>query len=317
MKHPPNVFMLLISIFLAAQIIGLFVVNSYVDIQASNNASIENGEPTTVYQPAPYGLEPPSLSGGESLIYIFGSILFGTLLLFVIIKFRKAGLWRFWFFAAIVMTVSISFAAFLPAEIRYDTFSLFAIAAVSILIAYFKIYRPSILAHNIGELFIYGGLAAIFVRIMNIWTAALLLILISVYDFIAVFMSKHMIALAKFQTSNQLFAGVMVPKQLSAKSAVSGMSVATPDFVENESKKNYSDSGAYAVVGGGDIGFPLLFAAVSLFSFGFLKTLIIPIFATIALVVLLTIGKRGKFYPAMPFITIGCFVGYGIALLLP
>ena len=96
------------------------------------------------------------------------------------------------------MTVAISLAAFMPKEIRYDTFSLIAVAIVSIIIAYFKIYRPSILAHNIGELFIYGGLAAIFVRIMNLWTAALLLILISVYDFIAVFMSKHMIQILIF-----------------------------------------------------------------------------------------------------------------------
>ena len=38
-----------------------------------------------------------------------------------------------------------------------------------------------------------------------------LLILISVYDFIAVFKIKHMITLAKFQTKSKVFAGLFVP----------------------------------------------------------------------------------------------------------
>jgi len=35
------------------------------------------------------------------------------------------------------------------------------------------------------------------------------------------------------------------------------------------------------------------------------------------LFILLTKGEKNKFYPAMPFISAGCFVGYGITKILP
>ena len=40
----------------------------------------------------------------------------------------------------------------------------------------------------------------------------LLLALISVYDVIAVFKSKHMVSMANFQTESKVFAGLAVPR---------------------------------------------------------------------------------------------------------
>ena len=79
-----------------------------------------------------------------------------------------------------------------------------------------------------------------------------------------------------------------------------------------------------AVLGGGDIGFPLLFSGVimkglmleNLFFIGFLKTLIIPVFATLSLMLLFMLAKKNKFYPAMPFLTLGCAAGYGVLILV-
>ena len=36
----------------------------------------------------------------------------------------------------------------------------------------------------------------------------------------------------------------------------------------------------------------------------------------IALLILLMKGDKDKFYPAMPFLSVGCLIGYGIFLLL-
>ena len=49
---------------------------------------------------------------------------------------------------------------------------------------------------------------------------------------------------------------------------------------------------------------------------GFLKALIIPLFTSIALYVLFVKGDKNKFYPAMPFLTLGCLIGYGIVVLI-
>jgi len=71
-----------------------------------------------------------------------------------------------------------------------------------------------------------------------------------------------------------------------------------------------------AVLGGGDIGFPLIFAGVVLKEWGLLPSLIIPIFALIALAGLFYFSKEKKFYPAMPFISAGCFVGLLVSWLI-
>ena len=48
----------------------------------------------------------------------------------------------------------------------------------------------------------------IFVPVVNVVSMIVILFLISVYDFIAVWKTKHMIRLAKFQAKMKLFAGL-------------------------------------------------------------------------------------------------------------
>ena len=50
--------------------------------------------------------------------------------------------------------------------------------------------------------------------------------------------------------------------------------------------------------------------------FTFLQTLIIPVVTSIALLLLFLKSEKGKFYPAMPFLTAGCLVGFGIVYLI-
>ena len=66
------------------------------------------------------------------------------------------------------------------------------------------------------------------------------------------------------------------------------------------------------MLGGGDIGFPLIFAGVVLKEMGLWQSLVIPFFALLGLGWLLFIADEEKFYPAMPFISVGCFVGLAV-----
>ncbi len=70
-----------------------------------------------------------------------------------------------------------------------------------------------------------------------------------------------------------------------------------------------------AILGGGDIGFPLIFTGVAMKTLGG-KALVIPVFVSLALLLLLVKSEKKKFYPAMPILTLGCFIGYGIAYFL-
>jgi len=224
-------------------------------------------------------------------------------LLLILIKFKKFGLWKLWFFLAVFFTMAIAFAAFINNAIA---------AILAFILALIKIYKPTTITQNLTEIFIYGGLAAIFIPVINIFAAFMLLILISIYDIIAVTQTKHMIKLAKFQTKSKIFAGLLIPYGKTGK------------ITPKEKGITLGKESRVAVLGGGDIGFPLLFAGVVMKGLmlnnteliGFLKTLIIPVFVSLALLYLLVKGKKDKFYPAMPYLTAGCVIGYLVILLL-
>jgi len=64
-----------------------------------------------------------------------------------------------------------------------------------------------------------------------------------------------------------------------------------------------------AILGGGDVIFPIITAGVMLQTFGFLAALFVIIGALLGLSYLFFLAEKKKFYPAMPFITIGIFLG--------
>ena len=114
MKHPSSTAAALLLMFLAAQVIGLLVVSSYVDVSASRQASQEAGRPVSVYEQLPFGVERPQVSQDFSFIFLSAALVIGTVLLLLVMRFRQASLWKLWFFLAIAMTVSISLSAFIP-----------------------------------------------------------------------------------------------------------------------------------------------------------------------------------------------------------
>lgn len=289
MKHNWPVTLLLVSLFLLAQVIGLGVIKSYIDPVKT----AETGEVAWKGLPAiaGYTLERPEATPIASVVYIVIALLLGTLLILLIIRWQSVTLWKVWFWLAVVLCLHIAFGAFVP--------SWWALAG-ALALGSLKVLRPSILVHNVTELFIYSGLAVIFVPLLTPLTTIILLLLISVYDMYAVWKSKHMARMAQFQARSGIFAGLLLPYLpqklvLRRKGAGAGM-VRT------------------AVLGGGDIGFPLIFAGVVMKQLGLQQSVLVPLGATLALLGLLCFGQKKRFYPAMPFLTAGCLAGYALAL---
>lgn len=311
MKHPLKATIALVLFFFMAQIIGLLVVNQYIDHKKTNEAK------EVIMKPLPYGLERPEVKNQSlSFVYITLAILAGTALVLLLVRFNKPLIWRFWFFGTMWLTLSIALAAFVS--------NIFA-SALAFIISLLKVFKPNIIIQNLSEVFVYGGLAAIFVPMLNLFAAFMLLIVISVYDFIAVFKTKHMIRLAEFQSSSKVFAGLFIPyerEKIKEGKMPIKMPITSGKGIDDNRKKAAAPIKSIAVLGGGDIGFTLLFAGVVMKELmlkeailtGFLKALIIPIFATSALLILLLKGRQNKFYPAMPLLSLGCFAGYLIVL---
>jgi presenilin-like A22 family membrane protease len=287
MKHTVKVTIVLLVLFLFAQLIGLLVISNYVEVKEviSYEERIENGiividEVVTeeeVWETLPLELERPEIEGNQSYVAIIGSIIVATILALVLIKFEAAFLWKIWFFLSVLFTLGVAFNAFIIQGVAI---------ILALLFAYLKAFRHNVYIHNFTELFIYGGLAAIFVPILSVVSMLVLLFLISLYDMYAVWKSKHMIKMAKFQTKLKLFAGLLVP------------------YGKNK----------VAILGGGDIGFPLLFTGVIFKTYGW-EALWIIFGSLLALSFLLFKSKKNKYYPAMPFISLGCLFGYLIVLI--
>ena len=304
MKHTFKVTLLLALIFFVAQIAGLAITKEYISTEEYIDPETKAIIKQVVSEDLPYNLERPEIEESTSYIWITIAIIIGTLLLLLIIRFKKINLWKFWFFFAVFFTMAIAFAPFIGQIIA---------ALLAFIFALMKVYRPTAILNNFTEIFIYGGLAAIFVPVINLFAAFALLFLISIYDVVAVRYTKHMVKLAKFQARSRIFAGLLLPYGKGKGIAAEGKGI-----IKDKEK------GRIAVLGGGDIGFPLLFSGAVMKELmlanpepiGFLKTLIIPVFVTSALLYLLITGEKDKFYPAMPYLAVGCVIGYFVVLLL-
>ena len=222
---------------------------------------------------------------------------------------------RLWFFLVIIISLVIAFNVLarqigLSSEINFLSYkfpiSWIIALAISLPLAYVKIYKRNFLVHNFTELLIYPGIAAVFVPILNVYTIILLLILISVYDAWAVWHSGIMQKMAKYQINKlNIFSGFFVP-YVSKKVKMQMMKLKESGNKKLKEKKVKVN---IAILGGGDVVFPIITAGVILKTLGILPALLVILGAVLGLSYLFFFAEKKKFYPAMPFITTGIFLG--------
>ena len=314
MKHNLKIILVLLSMFVLTQFIGLFAINYY------------SGEGHSL----PFDMEPPQIQNELEYYAFFPGIIFAfviaIVLFFLLTKFKIGYVLKLWFFVVVVIALSIFFKIFtnsLGIEKEILTIPLIA-TFIALPLAFFKIFKRNFLVHNITELFIYPGISTVFVPILNFWTIIVLLIVISVYDMWAVWHSGFMQKMANYQINKlKIFSGFFVP-YLSKK--------VKQQLKKSKSKKKTIKANV-AILGGGDIIFPIITAGVLLltksislpfglkpFVGGIVPAFFVIVGATLGLTYLFIFSEKKKFYPAMPFITTGIFLGiitsYVLSLIL-
>jgi len=314
MKHDVKIVLVLLIMFVSTQLIGLYVIDAY----SPHTITLPTGANITKVNQIPYGMQPPEMAPQISLMTILISLTIAIIIMLLLMRFRSRIAIRLWFMLVIFITLAISINAiflqlFPEATIGFDTIAL----VVALPLTFYKVFRKNLLVHNFTELLIYPGLAVLFVPILNVTTTLILLALISVYDFFAVIKSRFMVEMAKFQIKKVgIFSGFFVPYMTSkTKRMFEKLKVKNVKNLKlGETEKKIPIS--VAILGGGDIAFPLIFAGVIMKTSGLLGALIVITAASLGLLSLFIIGKKGKFYPAMPFITAGAVIGWLITLLL-
>ena len=260
MKYSFVMVVSLLSLFLVCEFFGLFVSYSYNQVQL------------------PYGIEPPPMQPSEAVLYIISAIIFVTIFFLLLQRLKWKLFMKLWFMLAFVLCTSVSL-------------SVFIIDWVALIIAFILIVlrmkEKDLYLHNLTEILIYGGAVAIFSPLLTVFSMAIIMIIISAYDFISVFITKHMITMAKSQSEEGIFAGLVI---------------------------RFKDE--VAILGGGDVAFPLMFASVVIREVSAIASIFTIYGATLGLLGLIILGKRKKFYPALPLITLGSFAGFLFGSLL-
>ena len=284
--------------FIVTQLIGIYVVKYYLN---------ENNK-------IPYGMETPDIEEEIGFYKILPSIIFAFIiaisLVFILTKFNVAFILKLWFFIVVIIALGISFNSFMP-ELKYS--SLIALL-LALPLSYIKIYRRDFLVHNFTELLIYPGIASVFVPIFSFWTIIILLVIISVYDVWAVWYSGIMQKMAKYQINQlKIFSGFFVPYvSKKVRMQINKMK----KTMSKSELKNKKIKVHIAVLGGGDVVFPIITAGVLLKTSGLMPALFVIGGASLGLLYLFFFAEKKKFYPAMPFITSGIFAGIILSYLI-
>jgi presenilin-like A22 family membrane protease len=232
-----NAHVKLLALYFLALIIGVLVLPAYIDFPTTASTG-----QTTVHADA-YLLAPPAVQNEDwSFVFIIVSVIIGTALVLLLIKFGKLLFMRIWLWLSFTVALTVAFYPFISHIAGFILPVLCAIILSTLALS------GSRTASTIVQLFVYAGIAALFVPILNLLAATIMIIIIAMYDIYMVYGSKMMVTLAKSQLQNKAFAGLSVG---------SGY-VHEERIVEHKGKAVAKST--FAAVGGGDIAFALLFA---------------------------------------------------------
>lgn len=264
----------LFSLTLGLGIISAIKINEFLEIQR---------------------IEVSPVSLWRFLLYFFFIILF---LLFLIrfVKFRKG--------KGAIFKALFVLAVFLGG-VPLLSFWLPDLVALTLMIAliFWWLKKPSVLIQDICLILGIAGVGSLLGLRFKPEIVVFLLIIFSVYDFLAVYKTKHMVKMAKEMIASRAILALIVPPNV---------------FSFQESLEKIRPGGKFLILGGGDILFPLILAA-SLIRYSILDSLIVAVFSLIGLFVSFWIFVSQRVrqpIPALPPIALFSIIAFLITLLI-
>ncbi|MGC8516313.1 MAG: presenilin family intramembrane aspartyl protease [Candidatus Acidifodinimicrobium sp.] len=218
----------------------------------------------------------------QSLIYLgylIFALLIGTALTLLAIKRKMFRLMRIIFILVSGLILLSFFSFILPA--------VFAIAAAVVVEFYYYKYAGQI-GRDVVNILIFISVGSIIALDLGFLPSVVLTAVIAVYDYIAVFKTKHMITLAN---------GI---KDMAYFSAI------TLAAIKRKAK---------IMIGGGDLIFPAVLVTAT-FLYSPIAGFYVFIGAVAGLAVLLLTGQKKKAYPAMSFIGPAELIALGVFFLI-
>lgn len=231
------------------------------------------------------------------LVYFFAAIVVIAVIFFFIPLDKLKYVFR------IVFAVMFGWGIFIVTFFKIPTPAAYALAGVAALI---WLFWARIWLHDLLLLVALAAAAAIFGYLFSPLTFMIFMLVVSVYDILAVRFGLMVWMADKLSDTTSLPAFIFPknPGDVALKLKVVQF---------NELRKEEAAKREYVILGGGDIGFPLMMAVSVNFKYGLAGGILVGALATLGLMGAFLIQKlwlKGKPMPALPPVTFMSLVGY-------
>src|SRR4030042_1906181 len=234
------------------------------------------------------------------VVYFFAAVVVVVVVLFII-PLKKLGLiFRLLYTLLFALGIFVLVYPVLPEPVAY---------ALGVLTGILWRFWAKIWVHNLILLIALAGISSVFGFFISPWTFMIFMLVISVYDILAVRFGLMVWMADKLSETVSLPAFVFPRKTTDLKLSLKAVQV-------GEIRKEEADKREHTILGGGDIGFPLMLANSVYFASGIWAAILVGAFATIGLMgafVIQRLWLKGKPMPALPPIAIASLIGFLIA----
>lgn len=270
-----NLFWKELLLFGATLLLGVFSAHNYIPL-------LDNSI-----------IEPPSYSWDSLIIFLVFFVVLSLLLL----KFKRL--------SAIFLKFFLLLVVFSGSQVLYGSI---VHAPWDLVLAMFTvvvfIFVKNVLAHDTGMVLGIAGISSLLGVAISPETAVILLVILSFYDILAVYWTKHMVYLARGMMESGAIFGFIIPFDIR-------------DFFYHSHQAKEKIGEKFMILGSGDIGLPLVLAgSVAVVSIS--QALIIALFALFGLLAthLIFVNQpQRKPMAALPPIATLTIVGYLVSQL--
>jgi presenilin-like A22 family membrane protease len=247
-----------------------------------------------------HGIVTPTVSSGFGIAYFLGVVAVMALVLFLIPVSKLKLFFQFLFALMFAWGVFIIAVLTLPFA---ATFPLAIIAGIAWLL------WARVWLHNLVLLIALAAAGSVFGSFFSPWAFLIVMIVVAVYDFLAVRFG-FMVWMVDRLSETVTLPAFIYPKKI--KEWILSLKMVRV----KELTAKPSDERAYSLLGGGDIGFPLMLASSVYFVSGLSRAMLVGGFALAGLMsafLIQIIWLKGRPMPALPPIAFFCLIGFLIA----
>ncbi len=278
MNHPLHLFAKIILLFTLAQLIGLYAANQIIK-DMNTNPYVKAFVVTNDTQ------DP------LNAVYFFVYIIVGALLFILLMKLYFAELlFKLIEFMLIAISSSIVFYSFFRLFMEYDN-SMIAGIALGLLLGFAKFFLQVL--KNPATILAAAGAGIIFGISLGPIPVILFLVFLSIYDYLAVFKTGHMVKMADFITKQNL-----------------SFTITAAEVIPETKKESRID------LGSGDMLAPIMFE-VSALQVSLAASLLVFAGAVLSLSAFLLLALKNRIVlPALPPLAAGMILFFVIGLII-